>query len=177
MTRSTGDMAPEPGRAEARVRAAVQAVVRREEARVGFLFDGAGMVHAAGGNPGSLEPTTFVPLVFAQFEAARDLAPVATGGDLLQLAQEGGQSRCILSALPDDRTLALLYDDVGASEDRVELPARAVRRTPDLSEVSEATRALSLARAAGGSRSDRALAKDWTSEAEGQIDRIFRGED
>lgn len=177
MTRRSGNPAPKPGRAEAHVRSAVQSAVRREGARVGFLFDGAGMVTAAGGNPGSLEPTTFVSLVFAQFEAARDLAPVATGGDLTQLAQEGGRSRCILSAMPGDRTLALLYDDVGAGADRKELPARAVRRTPSVNDVSEAVRALQRARPDGRRTSKGSLAKGWTREAESQIDRIFRGED
>ncbi|TVP55634.1 MAG: hypothetical protein EA351_10275 [Gemmatimonadales bacterium] len=159
---------------EARLRTSVRDTVQREGARVGFLFDDSGMVSAAGGNPGDLEPTSFVSLSFAQFAAARDLAPEATGGELSRLAQAGGRCRFVLSSIFGGRTLALLFDD-GAemSDDRRTRGSTRPGRYPDVKDVEKAAQALSEA---GASRVE-GLGVNWSRDAEGEIDRIFKGED
>ena len=133
------------------------------------------MVSAAGGNPGDLEPTGFVSLAFAQFSAARDLAPVATGGDLSQLAQDGGHCRVILSPIHGGRTLALLFDDAdGASHETRTRGESRPGSDLDVMDVEMAARALTRA---GTQRGGEGLGVDWSRDAEGEIDRVFQGED
>ncbi len=141
---------------------------------MGFLFDDSGMVSAAGGNPGDLEPTSFVSLSFAQFAAARDLAPEATGGELSRLAQVGGRCRFVLSSIFGGRTLALLFDDAPeALHDTRKGGSSGPGSYPDVMDVDRAAQALSEA----GSRRVEGLGVNWSRDAEGEIDRIFKGED
>lgn len=166
----------ERGVAEARLRTSVRGAVAQEGARVGFLLDSSGMVSAAGGNPGAVDPASFVSLASAQLDAARHLAPIASGGDLTQLVQEGGRSRLVLSAIHGERTLALLYDHVPDHRGGTLITgAMGPGGYPDVTEVDQAAMALQGG-ATDDSESDGSLGEGWSREAEGEVDRVFGGD-
>jgi predicted regulator of Ras-like GTPase activity (Roadblock/LC7/MglB family) len=164
------------GEGEALLRSAVRDAVHRGGARVGFLLDPAGMVSAAAGNPGSLEPTSFVSLAAAQFTAAQDLASTANRGDLTQLVQEGAASRTLLASIHGGRALVLLYDLSETRGTRGWITATEhSRRTTEVMDVDQTAKAMGTD--SGGSEPGaRSLGDHWSEDAEGEIDRVFGGE-
>ncbi len=153
------------GEAHSQVRSAVRSIVERGEWRIGLLLEEAGVVSAAAGNPGDLEPVAFAVLASAHIQAARALAPLAVETELSRLVQEGHRSRIVLAPVGGDRVLALLtsHDIAGG--------LRAPERGPDVSELDQALAAL---HAWGGGARREGVGVTWVEAAESQIDQVFR---
>jgi hypothetical protein len=153
------------GEAHSRVRSAVRSIVERTGCGLGLLLEEGGVVSAAAGNPGSMDPVTFAVLASAHVQAARALAPLAVGTELSRLAQEGRRSRIALVPVGGDRVLALL------SSHDIEGGLPAPERGPDVSELDQALAAL---HAWGGGVRREGVGVTWVEAAESQIDQVFR---
>jgi predicted regulator of Ras-like GTPase activity (Roadblock/LC7/MglB family) len=153
------------GQAHARVRNAVRAIMDREESGLGLLLAGPGVVTAAAGTPGVVDPVTFATLASAHAQAAQALAPLVAGTEFSHLVQEGLRSRIVLTALDGDHLLALL-----TSHDTERGPC-ASHRGPDVTELDDA---LAHLRAQGGGMRGGRVGLSWAQAAETHIDRVFR---
>lgn len=155
------------GEAHARVRGAVRAIMEREGSGLGLLLDGPGVVSAAAGNPGAVDPVTFAALASAHAQAAGALAPLVAGTEFSYLVQEGLQSRIVLTSLEGDHLLALLTSFDVERGDHASQPG------PDVTELDQA---LVNLRSLGGDTRDGGVGRSWVEAAETHIDRVFREE-
>ena len=153
------------GEAHARVRRAVREIMEREGSSLGLLLDGPGVVSAAAGSPGSVDPVGFAVLASAHAQAAGALAPLVAGAEFSYLVQEGLQSRIVLTPLDGDHLLALL-----TSHD-IERGPRASQSGPDVTELDQTL--VNLRSLGGGTRSG-GVGRSWVQAAETHIDRVFR---
>jgi predicted regulator of Ras-like GTPase activity (Roadblock/LC7/MglB family) len=133
---------------------------------MGLLLNGSGVVSAAAGNPGVVDPVTFASLASAYALAAGALAPLAAGAEFSQLVQEGHRSRIVLAPVGGDGVLALLTSDDAHGG------LRAVEGGPDVTELNQALAGL---RSLAGDEGRGGVGSSWVQAAESQIDRIFRG--
>jgi hypothetical protein len=137
----------------------------REESGLGLLLAGPGVVSAAAGNPGVVDPVTFAALASAHAQAAQALAPLVAGAEFSHLVQEGLRSRIVLTALDGDHLLALL-----TSHDTEQGPW-ASHQGPDVTELDDA---LAHLRSQGGGTRGGRVGLSWAQAAETHIDRVFR---